>query len=71
MPGCGVPIRTESKRKWLRMECGFHGSPAFYFSAGGKHLFYMRGSKVPLGGEWRITYNPVEFDMAETEKPVE
>lgn len=68
---CGIPTQTETKRKWLRMECGFHGSPCFYFGLGGKHLFYTRGSMIPLGTEWRITYNPVEFDMAETEKPIE
>lgn len=67
----GIPIRAESKRKWLRMECGFHYSPDFYFSAGGKHLFYTRGSKVPLGDEWRITYNPWSSIWRESIRPIQ
>lgn len=56
-----LPARRQSKEKWLRSECGFHGSPALYFSGGGRNLFYEKGSSLQLGTNWSIPYNPIEW----------
>lgn len=56
-----LPVRQQTKEKWLRSECGFHMSPTFYFSGGGKNLFYEKGSSVQLGKNWSIPYNPIEW----------
>lgn len=56
-----LPLKIQTKQKWLRTECGFHGSPAFYFRNEGKAVFFEQGSSVELGKNWRVDYNPIEW----------
>lgn len=62
---CSLPNREQTKEKWLRSECGFHASPAFYFGNGGKNLFFEKGSSIELGKSWRVVYNPIEWPESE------
>lgn len=60
-----LPCREQTKRKWVRSECGFHTSPIFYFGSGGKNIFYDKESRGELDRNWSVAYNPIEWPKNE------